>query len=236
MLLPEIGPEGQARLGNAKIAVVGAGGLGCAALPYLAAAGIGEITVIDDGVIAETDLHRQILYTARDVGAQKAETAAKRLAEQTPRIKVAAAAERLSAVNARQLLAGKTLALDCSDNFPTRKILNRACIQLKVKCVYAAVYRWEGQLAVFNPAYGPCYECLYPATACDRHGSCSDYGVCGPVAGAMGAFQAAEAIKLIAAGKSALEGKLWLFDVLSCETKTINLAKNPACAACSKGA
>lgn len=230
--LPGVGAQGQRRLRDAKIAVVGAGGIGAPALLYLAAAGAGEITVIDNGRVEESNLHRQIIFDTADCGRPKAEAAAKRLRALNPSVKINALDSELSAENTRTLLAEHTLALDCADNFPARRAVNAGCVALGLKYVYGAVYRYEGQLAVFDPAHGACYECLYPETGDERAGACEQCGVLGSLAGMIGAACAAEAIKLVAGMKETLEGRLWLFDALTYEGKIINLRRNPGCKIC----
>ena len=233
--LPGLGVAGQEKLGRAKVLVAGAGGLGATALLYLAGAGVGSITVVDDGCVEENNLHRQVIYSMDDIGAPKAKTAARRMNALNPQVRATGICEKITTSSAQKLFAGQDLVLDCTDNFPARNAINEACFALGLKYVYAAAYRYEGQLAVFNPRHGVCYRCLYPETAGERHGACTEFGIAGPAAGILGALQALEALKILAGMDGTMEGKLCLLDCFTLESSIIQIKKKPDCTICSGG-
>ncbi|MEM7526853.1 MAG: HesA/MoeB/ThiF family protein [Pseudomonadota bacterium] len=237
IVLHEIGGPGQQRLKAAHAVVVGAGGLGCPALLYLAAAGVGQITIIDDDMVSLSNLQRQVLYATSEVGRPKAEAAAEALSRINPEISVRAVVDRLQAENAARLLEGANLVLDGSDNAATRYTVNAAAIEAGIPLVAAAIGRWEGQVGVFDPARGgPCYVCAFPeAPDPDLVPACAEAGVLGALAGVIGAMQAVEAVKLIAGAGEALTGRLMLYDALSAETRVLRLRPRAGCRACGDG-
>ncbi len=198
--LPEVGSEGQAQLAAARVLVVGVGGLGCPAALYLAGAGIGRLTLVDGGKVELSNLHRQILFTAAEIGAPKALAAAARLRQHNPALEVVAHESELTAQNARPLVAGQSVVLDCTDNFTTRFVLHDACLALGVPLVSAAVHRFEGTLDVFSRGAGGCLHCLWlgrGAAELDTVGNCEGAPVFGPAVGVLGVMQAAETVKLL---------------------------------------
>ncbi|WP_309713171.1 molybdopterin-synthase adenylyltransferase MoeB [Armatimonas sp.] len=234
LLLPEIGSAGQLRLGQATVAVVGAGGLGCPVLQYLAAAGVGTIRVIDDDLVDRSNLQRQVLYTDADVGKPKAEIAAQRLRAQNPLISVEAHAIRLMAHNAHELLAGADVIVNGADNFPTRYLVSDASVLLGIPHVHGAIHRFEGEVSIFLPK-GPCYRCLHPnPPALGTVPSCSEAGVLGVLPGLVGTLQATETLKLILGIGLPLVGRLLLLNALTLRFRELRLPRNPSCAACGE--
>lgn len=223
--LPQIGAQGQQRLADATVLVVGAGGLGCAALPYLATAGIGKIIVVDFDTIAETNLNRQILFTPKEVGKHKAQTAADKIYALNPKIKVKAINDLFTLDLGDKYIPQCDVLLDCTDRPDARYIINDACVKHGVPFVYAGIYRFEGQLAVFNHKNGPTYRCAFPENEKNLTGtSCSESGVVGFVPGVLGVLQAGEAIKLIAT-PDAVNGHLRIFDFLNNHTRSIEIER-----------
>ena len=237
IILREIGGPGQRRLRRAHLLVIGAGGLGCPALQYLAAAGVGRVRLVDDDAVALSNLQRQVLFGADDVGRPKAEAAAERLMQLNPGCVVEPITARFDEDNAAALLSGVHLLLDGSDSFATRRLANRAAIAANVPLVFGAVGQWEGQISLFEPANGgPCYNCVFPADpAPGLAPSCAEAGVLGALTGIVGTTMAAEAVKRIAGAGRTLDGRLMLLDALYAETRSIKLKKDPACAACGAG-
>lgn len=234
IVLHEIGGPGQQALIAARIAVVGAGGLGSPALLYLAAAGVGEITVIDDDRVSLSNLQRQVLHRDRDVGRPKVESAVEALGALNPSVRVAARDLRLDASNAHEVLAGHDLVLDGCDGFETRRLVNETCAALRIPLVSGAIGRWEGQVSVFRPWLGgPCYACLFPeAPSPDQVPACAEAGVLGALAGMIGSLMASEAVKLIVGAGEPLDGRLLLWDALDAETRVIRVKKRPGCPVC----
>jgi adenylyltransferase/sulfurtransferase len=234
IVLREIGGPGQARLKAARVLVVGAGGLGSPALLYLAAAGVGTLGIVDDDTVSLSNLQRQVLHATPDVGRPKTDSARERLAALNPHVTVVAHETRLTAENAAGLIADYDLVLDGSDSFATREVLNAACFAAKRPLVAAAIGQWEGQLAVWAPHLGgPCRACAFPERpAAGLAPSCAEAGVVGALAGVMGAMQATEAIKLITGAGQPLVGRLFLYDALWAETRTISVARRPGCTVC----
>lgn len=234
ILLDEIDIEGQSRLLAAHALVIGAGGLGSPAALYLASAGLGKITLVDDDTVDLTNLQRQILHTTERVGQLKVESGKAALAQLNPEVEVIALAERLGDERLDALIAEATVVLDCSDNFATRHAINRACVRHQVPLVSGAAIRFDGQISVFdsrNPA-SPCYACLFPP---DRHFEevqCSAMGVFAPLVGIIGTMQAAEALKLVAAVGTSLAGRLLILDARSMEWTSITLARDRNCPVC----
>jgi molybdopterin/thiamine biosynthesis adenylyltransferase len=234
ILLPEIGIEGQERLRRARVLVVGAGGLGCPAALYLAASGIGRLTLADADRVDLTNLQRQILYRGDSVGQPKVEAARATLAALNPEVEVVALAARLEGASIEPLVAGVDLVLDCSDNFATRHALNRACVRHAKPLVSGAAIRFDGQVTVFDLRRGdsPCYACLFPEGGEAEEVRCSVMGVFAPLTGTVGALQAMEAIKLLAGAGETLSGRLLLLDAKRAEWRTVAVAKDPECEVC----
>jgi adenylyltransferase/sulfurtransferase len=234
--LDEIGEEGQARLLASRALVVGAGGLGSPVVLYLAAAGVGRITIVDDDRVDLTNLQRQIAHTTARLGEPKAESAAAAAAAVNPEVRVDAIDARLDASNAMELVRGHDVVVDGTDNFAARFLLNDACHLSRVPLVSAALLRFEGQLSTFKAwTTGPCYRCLHPEPPPeDLVPRCEQAGILGAVAGVMGAMQAAETVKeLLGIGES-LAGTLLLYDALSTQVRRIAVPKNPDCALCGQ--
>jgi molybdopterin-synthase adenylyltransferase len=225
--------EGQERLRAAHAVVIGAGGLGCPAALYLAASGIGRLTIVDGDKVDLTNLQRQILYRTADIGAVKVEAAKEALKAINPDVQVVALHERVK--DFAKLLANADVVLDCSDNFATRHALNRACVAAKKPLVAGAAIRFDAQLMVFDlrQKNSPCYSCIFPEDAEVEEVQCSTMGVFAPLTGAIGAMQAMEAIKLVAGIGESLSGRLQVFDAKSAEWRTIKAAKDAACPICS---
>jgi molybdopterin/thiamine biosynthesis adenylyltransferase len=234
IVLREIGGPGQRRLGAARVLMVGAGGLGCAALAYLAAAGVGTIDVVDDDVVSRSNLQRQILYAEADIGAPKAERAAAALARLNPHVRVEADVMRLDAGNAAGLVVAHDLVLDGTDSFAARYAVNAACVAAGRPLVSAAMSQWEGQISLYDPARGgPCYACVFPEPpAPGLAPSCAEAGVVGALPGVMGAMMAMEAIKHLAGAGTTLRGRLLIYDALDAETRRFAVAARPGCPVC----
>src|SRR3990170_374508 len=233
LLLPEVGPEGQARLGAARVLVVGAGGLGSPAALYLAAAGVGTLGLVDADAVDLSNLQRQILHGTAAVGHSKLDSAAARLRDLNPHVRVETFEARLTSANALEILRDFDVVLDGSDNFPTRYLVNDACVLLGKPDVYGAVFRFEGQASVFHATRGPCYRCLYPEPPPPGLvPSCADGGVLGVLPGIVGSIQANETIKLILGKGETLKGRLLVFDALKMLFRELKLRKNPDCPVC----
>ena len=240
LILREVGGVGQARLGAARVLVIGAGGLGCPAILYLAAAGVGTIGVVDDDVVSLSNLQRQIAHRTRDVGRAKVESAGERAREINPHVRIEAHGVRLNAENAEALIGAYDLVLDGSDNFATRLIVNDACFRVGRTLVSAAVGQFDGQLAVYKAHVRPdgarlypCYRCLVPgAPDPDGQPTCTEAGVLGALTGVMGSLQALEALKEIIGVGDTLAGRLMLYDGLGANLRTIRLPPDPDCALC----
>lgn len=230
ILLKEIGGPGQQRLKAARVAIVGAGGLGSPAALYLAAAGVGAIRLIDDDVVALSNLQRQIAFASGDVGAPKVERAAARIEALNDHVAVEQTKVRIGEHNAREVLAGVDLVLDGTDNFETRFAVNAACRALGATLVSGAVGRWDGQVGVFKRG-GPCYRCLVPAPPPDIE-TCAQVGIVGALVGVIGSVMALEAIKEIADAGESLAGKLFIYDGLAATARTVALPKDPQCPVC----
>ncbi|MEO6341500.1 MAG: molybdopterin-synthase adenylyltransferase MoeB [Caulobacteraceae bacterium] len=230
LVLREIGGPGQQRLKAARMLMVGAGGLGAPAALYLAAAGVGVIGLVDPDVIAVSNLQRQVLYATEDVGELKVDRAADRLQALNPHVQVEAHAVTVTAENALDVISGYDMVLDGTDNFPVRFAVSDACVAAGKPLVSGAIGRWTGQIGVFAPG-GPCYRCLVPETPPDAE-TCSAVGVVGALAGVIGSMMALEAIKLATGAGEPLKGRLLIYDALAAETRTVGLARDPACPAC----
>lgn len=234
LLLGGFSAAAQRRIAGARVAVVGAGGLGCPALAYLAGAGVGEICLIDDDKVAVSNLHRQILYTAGDVGRPKATAAAERLRAMNPSVSVEDLPTRINDWNATELLGEWDIVLDGSDNFETRYAVNAACLYLGIPLVTAGVVRFEGQVTILpGDGVGPCWRCIYPdPPETGAAATCSDAGIFGPAAGILGAMQAAEALKILARVGEPLTGRLLLADIRTMQFNEIRVRRNPRCPHC----
>ncbi len=235
ILLDEVGIEGQQALLAASVLVIGAGGLGSPAALYLASAGVGRITLVDNDDVDLTNLQRQILHTSARVGQPKAVSGRESLLQINPGIDVIALCERADDARLAELVAGASVVLDCSDNFATRHAVNRACFASKVPLVSGAVIRFDGQISVFDPrnSASPCYSCLFPQDQPFEDVACSTMGVFAPLVGVIGAMQAAEALKLIIGTGTSLAGRLLLLDGRSMEWTSIGVARSPDCPVCS---
>ena len=233
LILPEIGLAGQERLKAARVLLVGAGGLGSPAALYLAAAGVGSMGLIDFDVVDRSNLQRQVVHGTAAVGTSKLASARARLADLNPHVQVETIEARLTAANALEHLRGWDVVLDGSDNFPTRYLVNDACVLLGLPTVYGAVLRFEGQVSVFDARRGPCYRCLYrEPPPPELVPSCAEGGVVGVVPGVIGSLQALEAIKLVTGIGSSLVGRLLLFDGMKLQFREISLVKDPDCVVC----
>ncbi|NWG52771.1 MAG: molybdopterin-synthase adenylyltransferase MoeB [Hydrogenophilaceae bacterium] len=241
ILLKEIGGAGQQRLKAAHVAIVGAGGLGAPAALYLAAAGVGRLTLIDDDAVSLSNLQRQVLYRSSDVGAAKVTRAAETLTALNPHVAIHPCTERLAAANAEALLSGADIVLDGSDSFATRFAVNAACHALRITLVAGAVGRWDGQLGVFRSGPTrdrpeaerlPCYRCFVPEAPPNAE-TCAEVGIVGALTGVVGSMMALEAIKEIAQAGETLAGRLLFFDALAGEARTVRLARDPACPVCA---
>ncbi len=236
IILPEVGGVGQARLLQAKVLVVGAGGLGSPLILYLAAAGVGTIGVVDDDAVDLTNLQRQVLHTTAGVGLSKTESARAAVTAINPDVRVIGHPVRLDATNALEVIDAYDIVADGSDNFPTRYLVNDACRLAGKTLVSAAVLRFDGQLATFK-APGPCYRCLYPdLPGEDDLPSCAQAGVLGAMAGVMGSLQATEVLKEILGIGDSLSGRLLIVDALSPSFHTVRLKPDPACRLCGPAA
>jgi adenylyltransferase/sulfurtransferase len=226
IILPEIGLQGQLKLKQTKVLVVGAGGLGCPALQYLAAAGVGNISIIDHDLISISNLQRQILYSEEDIGKPKVEIAKEKLLKQNPHINIFAYYSQLTTHNS-QLINEYDIILDGSDNFPTRYLINDACLFYNKPFVSGSIFKFEGQLSVFNYKNGPSYRCLFPEPPQpEEMPNCSEIGVLGVVPGIIGTLQANEAIKIITGIGEVLDGKLLIINALTLNAQIISFSRN----------
>jgi molybdopterin-synthase adenylyltransferase len=233
IMLPQCDIAGQQKLLAAHVLIVGAGGLGSPAAMYLAAAGLGQITVYDDDIVDLSNLQRQIAHHTTDIGMVKAISTQRTLKNLNPDVKVVAVAARLEGELLVQEVAKADLVLDCSDNFATRFAINQACVQAKTPLVSGAAIRFEGQVAVFSPGQldSPCYNCLYQQTG-DEAQTCATNGVIAPITGIVGSIQALEAMKLIMGIGKTLVGRLLVLDGLTMEWHSMRLKRNNACPTC----
>ncbi|MFQ5966463.1 MAG: molybdopterin-synthase adenylyltransferase MoeB [Acidimicrobiia bacterium] len=234
ILLPEVGEEGQARLLDSRVLLIGAGGLGSPAALYLAAAGVGTLGIVDFDVVDATNLQRQILHNLDRLGELKVESAQQTLTALNPDVKVEAYAERLSAENVLDIMDGYDVVLDGGDNFPTRYLLNDASLHLRVPVVHGSIFRFEGQVTVFTPYEGPCYRCLFSEPPPPELApSCAEAGVLGVLPGIIGSVEANEVIKLVLGIGDPLVGRLLTYDALTEEFRTLTIKRDPNCPACS---
>ena len=234
ILLPQIGVEGQRKLNGAHALVVGVGGLGSPAAIYLAAAGVGTLTICDGDAVDLTNLQRQIAHRSDAVGSPKTASARQTLAGLNPEIEIRTVPERADGARLTELARDADVVLDCSDNFATRHAVNRACVAQRRPLVSGAAVRFEGQLAVFDrrAAAAPCYGCLFPEHGAQEDMPCAVMGVFAPLTGMLGALQAAEALKLLVGIDGGLSGQLLRIDALTLETRIARIARDPACAVC----
>ena len=234
LLLPEVGSKGQRRLRDARVLLVGAGGLGSPAALYLAAAGVGTLGLVDFDTVDLSNLQRQVLYTTEDVGRPKTEAARSRLRALNPGIEVVRHDGLFAASNARKVVRSYDVVIDGTDNFPARYLVNDACVLERRPDVYGSIFRFEGQVSVFDARHGPCYRCLYPEPPPpELVPSCSEAGVLGVLPGFVGVLQATEAVKIILGIGRTLVGRLLLYDALTLSIRELTLRRNPDCVLCS---
>jgi adenylyltransferase/sulfurtransferase len=240
LLIPEVALAGQERLANARVLVVGAGGLGSPALEYLAAGGVGRIGIADDDVVDETNLQRQTLFATNDIGKKKVDVARNRLLALNPLIAVDAIPLRINPVNVRELVRLYDIVLDCTDRFETRYLINDACALENKPDVYASIFQFHGQVSIFHPALSgdtakknPCYRCLFPeAPAAGSVPTCAEGGVLGVLAGLVGTWQANEVLKLVLNIGEPLIGRMLLIDALAASVREVRYTRDPHCALC----
>lgn len=238
ILLPQVGVEGQMRIGDAAVLVVGAGGLGCPVALYLGAAGVGRLTVADGDTVDLTNLQRQIGHATAAIGEHKADSLARAVRAVNPDISVQPVDHALAGDTLYIAVGAVDLVVDASDNFATRYAVNRACVELGRPLVSGAAIGFSGQLAVFDPrqATSPCYHCLFPEQAGEPEMRCADAGVFAPLVGVVGAMQAMEALKLVARVGEPLIGRLLLWDGLRADARVMNVPRDPACPVCGSRA
>ncbi len=234
LLIPEVGVQGQQRLLETSILLIGAGGLGSPAALYLAAAGVGRLGIVDDDRVDASNLQRQVLHSTARLGESKAQSAARTLRELNPDVEVVTYEERLTSENVDRILGeGWELIVDGADNFPTRYLLNDASVWHRIPVVHGSIYRFEGQATVFAPFAGPCYRCLFPQPPPPELApSCAEGGVLGVLPGVIGSLQANEALKLALGIGESLAGRLLLFDALTTTVSEVRVRRDPACPVC----
>ncbi|HUR83722.1 MAG TPA: molybdopterin-synthase adenylyltransferase MoeB [Solirubrobacteraceae bacterium] len=235
MLVPEIGPEGQQKLLDAKVLLLGAGGLGSPTALYLAAAGVGTIGIVDDDVVDLSNLQRQVIHTTDRIGVPKVDSAQETMNALNPDVDVVKYQTRIDASNIMEIIEGYDVIVDGVDNFPTRYLLNDASVRLKIPVVSASILGFDGQLSVFAPYEGPCYRCLYPVPPpAELAPSCGANGVLGVLPGTMGLLQATEVIKLVTGAGEPLIGRLLLYEALGATFTELKVRRDPECAICSR--
>ncbi|HEY2748461.1 MAG TPA: molybdopterin-synthase adenylyltransferase MoeB [Polyangia bacterium] len=235
LMLPEVGEVGQAKLLQAKVLLLGAGGLGAPAALYLAAAGVGTLGLVDDDVVDESNLQRQVIHSTRTVGVPKVESAKQTIVALNPDVNVRTHQLRLSSENVLDVIKDYDLVVDGTDNFQTRYLLNDASLILKKPVVNASIFQFEGQVTVFKPFEGPCYRCLYPEPPPPGMApSCNEAGVLGVLPGVIGVLQATEAVKLILGIGKSLVGRLLQYDALNMKFREFKLPRDPKCVVCSE--
>src|SRR4051795_3373742 len=233
LIMPEVGVDGQRRLKAGSVLCIGAGGLGSPAAMYLAAAGVGRIGIVDFDVVDFSNLQRQVLHGTADVGRLKLHSARDRLRAINPEVRLDLHETRLSSANALSLFEPYDVVIDGTDNFPTRYLVNDACVLLKKPNVYGSIFRFDGQASVFAPPRGPCYRCLYPEPPPPGEvPSCAEGGVLGILPGLIGCIQATEAVKLILGTGAPLIGRLLLYDALQMKFQEFKVRRNPNCPVC----
>ena len=237
VLIPEVGQDGQRRLIDAKVLLIGAGGLGSPIALYLAAAGVGTIGFVDDDVVDESNLQRQVLHGVDRIGMLKVDSAAMTLAGINPETNVVKHAERLGYDNVERLIADYDVIVDGTDNFETRYVLNDASVGLRKPVVHGSIYRWDGQVTTFVPFQGPCYRCMYPTQPPPELApACSVAGVLGVLPGIVGMLQATEVFKLLLGVGETLAGRLLMFDAMGTTFDEVRIWRDPACPACGEAA
>jgi len=236
LLIPEVGEQGQLKLLDSKILLIGAGGLGSPASLYLAAAGVGRLGIVDADVVDESNLQRQIVHSTERLGEAKVESAKRTIEALNPDVEVVAYEERLTSENVERILAdGWDVIVDGADNFPTRYLVNDASVWHDIPVVHGSIYRFEGQVTVFKPGAGPCYRCLFPTPPPPELApSCAEGGVLGVLPGVIGSLQASEALKLALDIGEPLVGRLLLFDALTAEFNEVRLRRDPDCPVCGE--
>ncbi|HEY7421802.1 MAG TPA: molybdopterin-synthase adenylyltransferase MoeB, partial [Gaiellaceae bacterium] len=236
LLIPEVGDEGQLKLLESRVLLIGAGGLGSPASLYLAAAGIGKLGIVDDDRVDETNLQRQIVHSTQELGEPKAESARRTIEALNPDVEVVTYMERLTSENVDRILDdGWDVIVDGADNFPTRYLVNDASVWHGIPVVHGSIYRFEGQVTVFKPGDGPCYRCLFPQPPPPELApSCAEGGVLGVLPGIVGSLQASEALKLRLGIGDPLVGRLLLFDALETSFTEVTLRRDPACPVCGE--
>jgi len=232
-VLPEVGIEGQRKLKAASVLVVGVGGLGSANCLYLAGAGVGHLGLVDDDVVDASNLQRQVIHDTPHLGQSKTQSARERMLAINPHLQIDVYSDRFSADNAPRIVTGYDIIVDGVDNFATRYLINEACVKMGKPYVHGSIYRFEGQVSVFDARRGPCYRCLYPDPPPEITAP-ADRGVFGILPGTIGTLQATEAIKLILGLGTPLIGKLLLYDAPTMSFDVVQFDKNPACPVCGK--
>ncbi len=235
LIIPDVAMDGQKRLKNSSVLLIGAGGLGSPNAMYLAAAGVGHLGLVDFDVVDASNLQRQVIHGTSDIGRPKLESARDKIAEINPYVRVTLHDTRLDSDNARELIRGYDLVIDGSDNFPTRYLVNDACVLEGKPYVWGSIYRFDGQASVFWAEHGPCYRCLYPEPPPPGMvPSCAEGGVLGVLCATVGSIQANEAVKLLTGIGNPIVGRLVIYDALELEFKDITVRKDPECAVCGK--
>ncbi|GAC1425936.1 MAG: adenylyltransferase/sulfurtransferase MoeZ [Actinomycetota bacterium] len=235
LIIPDVNIEGQKRLKNAKVLCIGAGGLGSPVAMYLAAAGVGTLGLVDFDVVDETNLQRQVIHGTSDVGRKKLDSAADRIKEINPFVHVVKHDMFVSSDNALELFGDYDLIVDGSDNFPTRYLVNDACVLLGKPYVWGSIYRFDGQLSVFWAEYGPCYRCLFPEPPPPGMvPSCAEGGVLGMLCGTIGSLQTTEAVKVLTGAGDPMIGRMLIYDALELSFRTLKVRKDPECPVCGK--
>jgi sulfur-carrier protein adenylyltransferase/sulfurtransferase len=237
LTMPEIGLGGQERIKAARVLLVGAGGLASCSSLYLAAAGVGKLGIVDFDLVDHSDLQRQILYSAEDIGKAKVKVAAERIRDVNPHVDVEVYETRLTPGNALEIFGNYEVIVDCSDNFPTRYLVNDACVLLKKPDIYGSVFRFEGQASVFAAGGGPCYRCIYPEPPpAGLSPDCEESGVLGVLPGIIGSIQATEVLKLTLGRGELLVGRMLVFDALKMQFTELDAERNPDCPICGSRA
>lgn len=233
IILPQVGIVGQQKLKDARVLIVGLGGLGCPAAQYLAAAGVGHLGLVDHDIVQRSNLHRQVLYGDEDIGEHKVRVAAPRLHKINPEIIIESLGDRFATENSAELAKSYDILLDCTDNFAARDAINAHCVQAKKPDVFASLYRFEGTLTVFDVSSGAgCYRCLYGESP-EAIQNCAEAGVLGMLPGIMGSMQALEAVKIIIGTGGILDKSTLVYDGLTQMSRKFRRERNPACAVCS---
>ncbi len=235
IILPDVGGKGQTKLLESKVLIIGTGGLGAPAAMYLAAAGVGTLGIVDDDMVELSNLQRQIVHFTTDVGVHKTESAANKLTAMNPDVDVIQHQCRINASNIMEIFEPYDVVLDCTDNFPTRFLINDACVMSKKPLIHAGIFRFEGQCFTIKPDEGPCYRCLFPEPPPPGMvPSCQEAGILGCVAGVMGTVQATEAVKVLLNIGEPLVGKLLTFDALEMRFRQVKIPRDKDCPVCSE--